>query len=49
MPRGHERPLYILPFDHRGSFETNMFGWKGELNDAEFEDDGRSTVARAFG
>jgi 5-dehydro-2-deoxygluconokinase len=29
--RGFERPLYILPFDHRGSFETGMFGWKGAL------------------
>jgi 5-dehydro-2-deoxygluconokinase len=24
--------LYILPFDHRGSFETKMFGWHGELS-----------------
>ncbi len=31
-PRGFNRPLYILPFDHRGSFETGMFGWHGELN-----------------
>ena len=31
MNRGFERPLYILPFDHRGSFETGMFGWKGAL------------------
>jgi 5-dehydro-2-deoxygluconokinase len=30
--RGYGKPLYILPFDHRGSFETGMFGWKGELN-----------------
>lgn len=30
--RGYERPLYILPFDHRGSFETGMFGWKGALS-----------------
>jgi myo-inositol catabolism protein IolC len=29
--RGYTKPLYILPFDHRGSFETGMFGWKGEL------------------
>ncbi len=28
---GFDRPLYILPFDHRGSFQTNMFGWKGTL------------------
>ena len=31
-PRGFTHPLYILPFDHRGSFETGMFGWHGELN-----------------
>ncbi|MFZ0306095.1 MAG: DUF2090 domain-containing protein [Terracidiphilus sp.] len=31
-PRGYDRPLYILPFDHRGSFETGMFGWHGDLN-----------------
>jgi 5-dehydro-2-deoxygluconokinase len=30
-PRGFEQPLYILPFDHRGSFETGMFGWHGDL------------------
>jgi 5-dehydro-2-deoxygluconokinase len=28
---GFDRPLYILPFDHRGSFQTQMFGWKGAL------------------
>jgi 5-dehydro-2-deoxygluconokinase len=28
---GYEQPLYILPFDHRGTFQTNMFGWKGSL------------------
>lgn len=26
IPRGYDHPLYILPFDHRGSFETKMFG-----------------------
>ena len=31
IPRGFDRPLYVLPFDHRGSFETGMFGWKGAL------------------
>ena len=29
--RGFDKPLYILPFDHRGSFQTKMFGWKGAL------------------
>jgi hypothetical protein len=23
--------LYILPFDHRGSFQKKMFGWDGQL------------------
>ena len=32
MNLGFDRPLYILPFDHRGSFETGMFGWKGALS-----------------
>jgi 5-dehydro-2-deoxygluconokinase len=31
MDIGFNRPLYILPFDHRGSFQTKMFGWKGTL------------------
>jgi len=28
---GFDKPLYILPFDHRGSFQTQMFGWIGTL------------------
>jgi hypothetical protein len=28
---GFDQPLYILPFDHRGSFQTKMFGWTGVL------------------
>ena len=35
MPRGYDRPLYILPFDHRGSFQTRLFGWKRRLSDAQ--------------
>jgi myo-inositol catabolism protein IolC len=35
MPRGYDRPLYIMPFDHRGSFQTKMFGWESPLNDAQ--------------
>src|ERR1700676_4963555 len=31
MTVGFDRPLYILPFDHRGSFQTKMFGWTGVL------------------
>jgi 5-dehydro-2-deoxygluconokinase len=32
---GYNKPLYILPFDHRGSFETKMFGWHGDLSPAQ--------------
>jgi myo-inositol catabolism protein IolC len=28
---GFDKPIYILPFDHRGSFVTKMFGWHGAL------------------
>jgi myo-inositol catabolism protein IolC len=28
---GFDKPLYILPFDHRGSFQKKMFGWEGTL------------------
>ena len=32
MTPGYGRDLYVLPFDHRESFETKMFGWEGPLN-----------------
>ena len=35
MTHGFDRPLYVLPFDHRGSFESGMFGWKGALTSAQ--------------
>ena len=28
---GFDKPLYILPFDQRGSFQKKMFGWDGTL------------------
>src|SRR5438132_5844939 len=31
MTIGYDKPLYVLPFDHRATFSKNMFGWKGEL------------------
>jgi 5-dehydro-2-deoxygluconokinase len=31
MTQGYDRPLYFLPFDHRGSFKTGMFGWTGAI------------------
>ena len=35
MPKGYNQALYILPFDHRGSFELKMFGWTGPLKPAQ--------------
>jgi 5-dehydro-2-deoxygluconokinase len=35
MSVGFDKPLYILPFDHRGSFQTKMFGWKGALSEQQ--------------
>jgi len=32
---GFNEPLYIPPFNHRGSFQTKMFGWSGQLNSAQ--------------
>jgi 5-dehydro-2-deoxygluconokinase len=32
---GYDKPLYILPFDHRESFETGMFGWQEPLTDEQ--------------
>src|SRR2546421_2982949 len=29
---GFDEPLYILPVDHTGSFQTKMFGWTGTLS-----------------
>jgi myo-inositol catabolism protein IolC len=30
--RGYDKPLYILPFDHRHSFQGKLFGWNGILS-----------------
>ncbi len=32
MAVGFDSPLYVLPFDHRGTFSKNMFGWQGPLS-----------------
>jgi myo-inositol catabolism protein IolC len=29
MTIGFDKPLYVLPFDHRATFYTKLFGWKG--------------------
>jgi myo-inositol catabolism protein IolC len=35
MRIGFNKPLYVQPFDHRGSFQTKMFGWEGKLTDEQ--------------
>ena len=35
MTVGFDQPLYLLPFDHRESFETKLFGWEGALSAAQ--------------
>jgi myo-inositol catabolism protein IolC len=35
MALGYDGKLYILAFDHRGSFQKKMFGIEGEPNDEE--------------
>lgn len=35
MSLGYDQPLYILAFDHRGSFQKKMFGIAGEPNAEE--------------
>jgi myo-inositol catabolism protein IolC len=32
MIKGYTRPLYLLPFDHRASYISGLFGWKEPLN-----------------
>jgi 5-dehydro-2-deoxygluconokinase len=32
MKIGFDKPLYVLPFDHRATFSKNMFGWQGPLS-----------------
>jgi myo-inositol catabolism protein IolC len=32
MTIGYDKPLYVLPFDHRATILKNMFGWQGPLS-----------------
>jgi myo-inositol catabolism protein IolC len=32
MTTGYDKPLYVLPFDHRATFSRTMFGWQGPLS-----------------
>lgn len=40
MAAGYNKPLYILPFDHRSSFEKALFGWTGSLNQEQTDQRG---------
>ncbi len=35
MTLGYDKPLYILAFDHRGSFQKKFFGVQGQPNEQE--------------
>jgi 5-dehydro-2-deoxygluconokinase len=37
MKVGYDKPLYVLPFDHRATFSKNMFGWEGTLSQDQTE------------
>ena len=37
MKIGYNMPLYVLPFDHRSSFEKGLFGWTGALSKEQVE------------
>src|SRR5260221_10673024 len=32
MIAGYTKPLYVLPFDHRGTYVSGLFGWNEPLN-----------------
>ena len=38
MTIGFDKPLYVLPFDHRATFQTKMFAWKGTLTPAQSQE-----------
>jgi 5-dehydro-2-deoxygluconokinase len=35
MITGYTTPLYLLPFDHRASYISGLFGWKEPLNEEQ--------------
>jgi 5-dehydro-2-deoxygluconokinase len=38
MTLGFDRPLYVLPFDQRESFQTGILGWEGHLDAEQTEE-----------
>ena len=37
MTVGYDKPLYVLPFDHRATFSKNMFGFKDPLSQEQID------------
>jgi hypothetical protein len=37
MTIGYDKPLYVLPFDHRATFSNNVFGCQGSLSPEQNE------------
>src|SRR5262245_11022733 len=50
MTIGFDKPLYVLPFDHRATFKSKMFGWKGTLTEEQTAQIGamKQTIYDAF-
>src|SRR5437588_551355 len=50
MTLGYDKPLYVLAFDHRGSFQKKFFGISGEPNAEETERiaDAKSVIFEGF-
>jgi 5-dehydro-2-deoxygluconokinase len=50
MSLGYDKSLYFLPFDHRASFKTGLFGWKGELTSEQAQRvaDAKQVIYDAF-
>ena len=50
MELGYDHPLYILAFDHRGSFQKKFFGISGEPNPTEAEriTDAKTVIYEGF-
>src|SRR2546421_973296 len=50
MALGYDKPLYVLAFDHRGSFQKKFFGITGEPNPEEAEriSDAKTVIFEGF-
>src|SRR5437588_10237338 len=50
MTLGYDKPLFILAFDHRGSFQKKFFGISGEPDPEETEriSDAKSVIFEGF-